>query len=87
MVDAGRVGGIDVLKVGHHGSRVALTAELAGALDPEIALVSCGAQNRYGHPAAETMEHLGGATILRTDADGTVVLTFTERGIAARTSV
>ena len=86
MVDAGRVGGIDVLKVGHHGSRVALTPELAGVLDPEIALVSCGAQNRYGHPAAETIEHLGGATILRTDADGTVVLTFTEGGIAARTS-
>lgn len=73
-------GGVDVLKVGHHGARVSLTDELARALSPRVALISCGANNRYGHPNEETLERLESvdARIFRTDQSGDVKLTFTK---------
>lgn len=73
-------GGVDVLKVGHHGARVSLSDELARALSPRVALISCGANNRYGHPNEETLERLESvdARILRTDQSGDVKLTFTK---------
>lgn len=84
MVAEGRLGPIDVLKVPHHGSRAGLTDELVGQLSPELALVSCGASNRYGHPAPETVERLeaAGARILRTDRQGTVSLRLAPDAIA-----
>lgn len=78
MVEEGRVGDIDVLKVGHHGSRVSLDKELIELLSPEVALVSAGAFNRYGHPADETLDLLESINclIVRTDEEGDVVCTF-----------
>lgn len=74
---------VDVLKVGHHGARVALDDELAARLSPTAALLSVGEGNRYGHPAKETVERLegAGAAILRTDEHGDVALSFSEEGI------
>ena len=59
----------DVLKVGHHGSRTATTADFVEAVRPRVALVSCGRRNRFGHPAPETLETLEGlgVPVLRTD--------------------
>jgi competence protein ComEC len=72
--DQGRVGDIDIYKVGHHGSRAAIDEEAATTLKPEICLVSVGAHNRYGHPVASTLETLrqAGGTIWRTDEQGDV---------------
>ena len=83
------LGSVDVLKVGHHGSRAALTDDLVAALSPRIALLSCGANNRYGHPHAETLAYLEheGAAILRTDERGDVRLAFTEETIAISAQV
>ena len=65
---------VDVLKVAHHGSRTATTGDFLAAVRPGMAVVSVGAQNDYGHPAAATLERLrsAGAHVLRTDEDGTV---------------
>lgn len=65
----------DVLKVAHHGSRYASSSEFLQKVSPEIAVISVG-ENSYGHPANETLERLGaaGAEILRTDANGTIIL-------------
>ncbi len=70
----GLAGTVDIYKVGHHGSRAALDDEAAHLLSPRIALVSVGAENRYGHPAAETLERLAsvGAKVFRTDEQGDV---------------
>ena len=78
LVQTGRIGDIDVLKVGHHGSRNALDAELAGKLAPELALISCGENNRYGHPHPDALAALesSGAQIARTDMVGDVRVTF-----------
>jgi beta-lactamase superfamily II metal-dependent hydrolase len=67
----------DVLKVGHHGSSTSTTNAFLDAVTPKDAVISVGAGNTYGHPAQETLNRLvaHGATVYRTDLDGTVVLT------------
>lgn len=84
LVDRRALGAVDILKVGHHGSRAGLTDELAQVLSPKLALVSAGARNRYGHPTAETLERLEavGAQVLRTDRQGTVALSLAAEGVS-----
>jgi competence protein ComEC len=67
----------DVLKVGHHGSRTSSTEAFVSAVQPRIAVISCGVRNRFGHPHAQTLATFGhaGAQVLRTDRDGSVVVT------------
>ncbi|MFI9325948.1 ComEC/Rec2 family competence protein [Kitasatospora sp. NPDC052868] len=67
---------VDVLKVAHHGS-AHQDAALAAYLRPRLALISCGRDNPYGHPAARTVDRLRalGATVLRTDQSGDIAVT------------
>ncbi|NLE75047.1 MAG: DNA internalization-related competence protein ComEC/Rec2 [Actinobacteria bacterium] len=67
---------VDVLVVGHHGSRGALTQELLGRLQPAVSVISVGEGNSFRHPHQETLEFLdeAGVTCLRTDLVGTVVV-------------
>lgn len=81
MITEGRIGDIDMLKIGHHGSKAALSKEIMLVLDPEIALISVGKNNRYGHPAYETLELLQNHTIFRTDLMGDVVCRLSREGI------
>ncbi|MGW0606305.1 ComEC/Rec2 family competence protein [Streptomyces sp. NPDC002640] len=69
-------GGVDVLKVAHHGS-AHQDPELTRRLAPRLALISCGRDNPYGHPAPSTVAALeaGGARVLRTDRDGALAVT------------
>jgi beta-lactamase superfamily II metal-dependent hydrolase len=73
---AGRIGAVDVLKVGHHGSRGSTSDGWLDALRPKAAVVSVG-RNDYGHPAPPTLARLRrhGVDILRTDLDGSIVVT------------
>ena len=66
----------DVVKVGHHGSRYASTAEFVAAVHPRIAIISVGRHNTFGQPAPATMEAWSaiGADILRTDQCGAISL-------------
>ncbi len=77
---AGTVGHVDLLKVGHHGSRSASSEDWLAELSPPVAVISVGARNRYGHPAPEVLERLArrGIRVLRTDQRGTI--TFTSDG-------
>ncbi len=67
---------VDVLKVGHHGSITSSTPMFLSAATPELAVVSVGERNRFGHPSIEVIERLeaAGAAVLRTDRDGAVWL-------------
>jgi competence protein ComEC len=69
-------GPVDVLKVAHHGSEDPGLGALLDRTRPELALISVGADNSYGHPTADTLATLAAHRIptLRTDRDGTVVL-------------
>jgi competence protein ComEC len=66
-----------VLKAGHHGSKYSSSATFLKAVKPHIAVISVGAGNRFGHPAPETLARLAavGATVYRTDQQGTIVVT------------
>jgi len=77
---AGRVGRVELLKVGHHGSATATSDAWLGELRPRQAVISVGAHNHYGHPAPEVLDRLRrwGSEIFRTDQAGTI--TFTTDG-------
>ncbi len=66
-----------VLKVGHHGSRTSSSAAFLTAIKPEVAIISVGAGNSYGHPTGEALGRLQtvGAKVYRTDQAGTVTVT------------
>ena len=67
---------VELLIVGHHGSRSSSCEEFLRAAAPELAVISVGANNSYGHPAPETLERLEalGAEIHRTDQEGAVTV-------------
>lgn len=71
---------VDLIKVGHHGSRTATGPELLSLAQPLVAVISLG-QNRYGHPSAQTVARLerSRAQIWRTDRGGAVTLTTNGR--------
>ena len=68
-----------VLKVSHHGSKYASTNDFLKRVKPEIAIVSCGAWNRYGHPAQSVLDRLRDQNpalkLYRTDLQGEITLT------------
>ena len=72
----GQIGKVDIYKVAHHGSRYQYLP-LMNELDPQIAVISVGRGNTYGHPAMSTIQALRrtGATVVRTDIDGAVAIT------------
>lgn len=77
-----------VLKLAHHGSRFSSTFSFLQAVQPEVAIVSAGLGNRYGHPHPQTLDRLAkaGMRIYRTDVDGSITLTSDGRGYQIRTA-
>lgn len=69
----------DILKVGHHGAATSSSPVFLGAVQPSIALISCGLGNEYGHPSPKTIENLSDAgveTVHITAKEGTIVIPF-----------
>jgi competence protein ComEC len=64
----------DVLKIGHHGSKNSTTPNFLAAVNPQIAIISSGEGNPYGHPSPETIARLetAGVRTLRTDTNGAI---------------
>lgn len=63
---------VELLKVPHHGSRTGLTEGFVGDTSPELAIISVGKSNSYGHPHEETLELLSDVRVLRTDEVGEI---------------
>ena len=64
---------IDVLKVGHHGSKTSSSKEYIDEIKPKYAIISVGKNNRYGHPNKEVLNNLDNSKIYRTDQDGSIM--------------
>lgn len=75
MISTGRSLDCDVLSLAHHGSQSSTTWDFLEASTPSWAVISCGTDNRYGHPSADTMGRLSSMNIpvFRTDKQGTIV--------------
>jgi beta-lactamase superfamily II metal-dependent hydrolase len=65
-----------VLKIGHHGSRHATGDKFLEAVNPQTAIISCGAENGYGHPSQPTLDRLKRAKVqtYRTDLSGEIAI-------------
>lgn len=61
-----------VLKLPHHGSCTSSSPPFLEAVSPQVAVISVGADNRFGHPCAEVLQRLEGVPLYRTDEDGTI---------------
>lgn len=66
---------IDVLKVGHHGSKTSTGEDFIKAIQPEFAIISAGKDNRYGHPHEEVLQALSKVKTLTTYEQGSIVFT------------
>lgn len=86
LLDRGEDLQADVLKMPHHGSRT-LLPELVQQVQPEIAVITVGAHNTFGHPAPSTLDLLerSGVEVYRTDLDGAVVIETDGHGLQVRT--
>ncbi|WP_406336285.1 ComEC/Rec2 family competence protein [Streptomyces sp. NBC_00203] len=80
---AEELGAVDVLKVAHHGSAYQ-DPDLIRRVAPRLALISCGKDNPYGHPAPSTVAALraAGAVVLRTDHDGALAVVGVGGGLS-----
>lgn len=77
MIDAGLDLDADILRVGHHGSNTSTSGAFVDAVSPDLAIMSCGSDNPYGHPHKETLNTLveHSVLIMRTDQVGTIKIT------------
>lgn len=77
LIQSGQVLDADLIKAGHHGSATSCSEAFLQAVDPSIAVISCGRNNDHGHPESAVLKRLlaRDITVYRTDHDGTVVLT------------
>lgn len=64
---------IDVLKVGHHGSKTSSSRTFIDEINPKYSIISIGKNNRYGHPNKEVLNTLKNSKIYRTDQDGSIM--------------
>ena len=80
------VGDIDVLKLGHHGSKVSVDGDLLGILQPELSIASAGEGNRYGHPSEECVDTVraAGGAFACTIEHGDITITPTTKGFTMR---
>ena len=61
------ISNVDVLKVGHHGSKISSSEEFINEIDSNYSVISVGKNNRYGHPNKEVLNNLEDSKIYRTD--------------------
>ena len=73
ILDKYNISDIDVLKVGHHGSKTSSGKQFINEMSPKYSIISVGKNNRYGHPNKEVLYNLENSKIYRTDQDGSIM--------------
>ena len=64
---------IDILKVGHHGSKTSSSVPFIKQINPKYSIISVGENNRYGHPNQNVLKNLEKSKIYRTDKSGSII--------------
>ena len=73
VLDKYNISNIDILKVGHHGSKTSSSENFIDKMNPKYSIISVGKNNRYGHPNKEVLNNLDNSKIYRTDQDGSIM--------------
>ena len=76
---------IDVLKVGHHGSKTSSSKEFINEINPKYSIISVGKNNRYGHPNKEVLDNLKDSKIYRTDQDESIMFKIKNNKLKIKT--
>ena len=85
IIDKYNLPDIDVLKVGHHGSKTSSSKEFINEINPKYSIISVGKNNRYGHPNKEVLNNLEKSRIYRTDIDGSIMFKIKNNKIQIET--
>ena len=78
---------IDVLKVGHHGSKTSSSKNFVNEINPKFSIISVGNNNRYGHPNDSVLESLEDSQIYRTDQGGSIMFKIKNNKLKIETCV
>lgn len=73
FINTYNLGKIDVLKVGHHGSKTSSSKTFIKHINPKYSIISVGQNNKYGHPNKEVLDNLSNSKIYRTDTNGSIM--------------
>ena len=73
LIEKYKLQDIDVLKVGHHGSKTSSDKKFIDEIKPKYSIISVGKNNRYGHPNKEVLDNLKDSKIYRTDKYGSII--------------
>jgi competence protein ComEC len=85
IVHLGRWLKSDVIKIPHQGSRTSAYKPFLKVISPQVAVISAGRDNPFGHPHPETLDALYGVEIFRTDLDGAIKIKESEKGLKIKT--
>jgi competence protein ComEC len=70
------ISNIDILKVGHHGSKTSSSSSFINKFNPKYSLISVGKDNKFKHPNKEVLDNLNSSKVYRTDKDGSIMILF-----------
>ena len=85
ILDKYNITDIDVLKVGHHGSKTSSSEKFINEINPKYSVISVGKNNRYGHPNKEVINNLKDTKIYRTDEDGSIMFKINDNKLEIET--
>jgi len=78
---------VDILKVGHHGSKTSSSKEFINTINPKYSIISVGKNNKFGHPNKNVLDNLKNSIIYRTDKDGSVIFSIKNSKLKVETCV
>ena len=87
ILDKYNISNIDVLKVGHHGSKTSSSKTFINEMNPKYSVISVGKKNRYGHPNKEVINTLEDSKIYRTDMQGSIMFIIKNNRLKIEESV
>ena len=87
IINTYRLSNIDVLKIGHHGSKTSSSNQFINWIHPNYSVISVGENNRYGHPDLEVLENLKNSNIYRTDQNGSIMFQIKNNQFSIKTCI
>ena len=79
LINKYKLNNIDILKVGHHGSKTSSNIEFIKEVNPKYSIISVGRNNKYNHPNKEVLDNLKDSKIYRTDINGSIIFKINNR--------